>query len=193
MGKESLYVQIAYQCAPVLAGIKPSNLLILHDGGYSPVLKEAARSFSVSCALLWKGEGRRMWIFYREEQLEQILQCESNQTFLASYGYRCQTLDIVMARLKRRMRAYCQERGEFPHEIGLILGYPLADVQGFIENKGKNFLYSGYWKVYSNEEEARKRFARYTKARREMVQKALLGKEFCKMTPSDSCQSAVYI
>ena len=28
-------------------------------------------------------------------------------------------------------------REDFPHEIGLLLGYPLADVKAFIENEGK--------------------------------------------------------
>lgn len=27
--------------------------------------------------------------------------------------------------------------GEFPHEIGLFLGYPLGDVKGFIKHKAK--------------------------------------------------------
>ena len=31
---------------------------------------------------------------------------------------------------------------EFPHEIGVFLGYPLGDVVGFIENRGKNFTKS---------------------------------------------------
>ena len=34
----------------------------------------------------------------------------------------------------------------FPHEIGLVLGYPPVDVEGFIKKEGRDFLYSGYWK-----------------------------------------------
>ncbi len=33
---------------------------------------------------------------------------------------------------------------QFPHEMGLLLGYPVEDVVGFMENNGKNYLYSGY-------------------------------------------------
>ena len=45
--------------------------------------------------------------------------------------------------------AYGRERAGFPHEIGLLLGYRQRIMTGFIENNGKNFLYIGYWKVYS--------------------------------------------
>ena len=56
-------------------------------------------------------------------------------------------------------------RREFPHEIGLLLGYPAADVEGFIENKGQDSLYSGYWKVYDDVEHAKRLFDAYNKCR----------------------------
>ena len=37
-----------------------------------------------------------------------------------------------------------EEKGAFPHEIGLLLGYPVEDVLGFIRHQGKNYLYTGY-------------------------------------------------
>ena len=60
-------------------------------------------------------------------------------------------------------RVHCGE--EFPHEIGVFLDYPLSDVIAFIENKGMHFRQVGYWKVYSNEAEALRIFALYTKCR----------------------------
>ena len=39
----------------------------------------------------------------------------------------------------------------FPHEIGLFLGYPPHDVEGFIRYGGQNFRQCGFWKVYDNE------------------------------------------
>ena len=56
-------------------------------------------------------------------------------------------------------------QNEFPHEIGLLLGYPFEDVIGFIENEGRNYLYSGYWKVYKNKEEKCKLFNLYNQTR----------------------------
>ena len=42
---------------------------------------------------------------------------------------------------------------------------PLEDVVGFIENAGQNYKCSGCWKVYCNECETRKLFAKYKKCR----------------------------
>ena len=42
-----------------------------------------------------------------------------------------------------------------PHEIGVFLGYPIWDVKGFIDNKGKDFKYCGTWKVYNNTDYAK--------------------------------------
>lgn len=41
----------------------------------------------------------------------------------------------------------------FPHEIGIFLGYPLDDVIGFIEHKP--YYLVGDWKVYQNVNEAK--------------------------------------
>lgn len=51
----------------------------------------------------------------------------------------------------------------FPHEIGIFLDYPLQDVKGFIENKGKNSKYNGLWKVYGDKDASMKLFEKYRK------------------------------
>jgi hypothetical protein len=53
---------------------------------------------------------------------------------------------------------------EFPHEIGLFLGYPADDVEAFIKYEGKNYASSRYWKVYHNIEEANEIFRRIEEA-----------------------------
>ncbi len=40
---------------------------------------------------------------------------------------------------------------QFPHEIGLFLGYPPEDVCGYIRNKGKCQKCTGHWQVYGDE------------------------------------------
>jgi len=54
---------------------------------------------------------------------------------------------------------------EFPHEIGLFLGYPVEDVRGFIEQRGKDCKLSGYWKVYGDEQAARRLFHQFDRCR----------------------------
>ena len=56
--------------------------------------------------------------------------------------------------------------GEFPHEIGLFLGYPPEDVQGFMELGPDCCKCTGCWKVYGDEAAAQRKFAQYKKCTR---------------------------
>ena len=81
---------------------------------------------------------------------------------LANCGYpKNSTLEEKLDFLAKRIKG-CND---FPHEIGIFLDYPIEDVKGFIENNGENFKLCGFWKVYDNEEKARKTFSNYKKCR----------------------------
>lgn len=56
-------------------------------------------------------------------------------------------------------------RREFPHEIGLFLGYQPEDVEGFRRHRGRSCKLCGYWKVYSDMERAQRLFRRYDRCR----------------------------
>lgn len=62
------------------------------------------------------------------------------------------------------------EHKQFPHEMGLLLGYPIEDVRGFIEHNGCGCLYSGYWKVYRNVPLKKKMFEDFEKAKESVIQ-----------------------
>ena len=83
------------------------------------------------------------------------------RAFLTSYGYEDFSIESALGTLARHM--ICGE--SFPHEIGVFLDYPLADVAAFIENEGRNCRCVGCWKAYSNIDEARRLFALYRKCR----------------------------
>lgn len=51
---------------------------------------------------------------------------------------------------------------EFPHEIGILFGYPLEDVRGFLQ--GEVPTCRGPWAAYGDREEAQKRFDLLRKA-----------------------------
>ena len=53
--------------------------------------------------------------------------------------------------------------GGFPPPIGVFLGYPLGDVEGFIANRGRNFTCCGCWKSYGDPDAARRHFAQLNK------------------------------
>ena len=62
--------------------------------------------------------------------------------------------------LRQLAARLCLEE-EFPHEIGLFLGYPPDDVEGFIHYGPKHSKCVGDWRVYGNEEQAKRLFAQY--------------------------------
>ena len=64
------------------------------------------------------------------------------------------------AALSREELETTQGESAFPHEIGLILGYPPADVAGFIAQKGTEYLACGGWKAYSEPQSALETFQR---------------------------------
>ena len=55
------------------------------------------------------------------------------------------------------------EAADFPHEIGVFLGYPLEDVVGFIRHRGKCFTCCGCWKSYGDPAAAQQHFDQLAK------------------------------
>ena len=85
---------------------------------------------------------------------------------MKQFGYtEDMTMDEMLVYAAKRFREYKAGKADFPHEMGIFLGYPLGDVKGFIEHHGRNCLCSGYWKVYENEEKARETFRLYARVK----------------------------
>ena len=63
METEGLEVQMIIQCAPVIAGLKVSNLLIIPEGQLFQ-LRELLKDSSISMYLLLKEEGRLVILLY---------------------------------------------------------------------------------------------------------------------------------
>ena len=152
-------------CAPTLAGIKTGNLF---NCSYSceEQLQNQIHEFNkklnqkgVFLTLLRKNEGKALVYVYRKNKLESDISNHEVKEFLGNNGYVFDSVYSFISELSSRL---CKSN-DFPHEIGLILGYPLPDVKAFIENRGKNCKVIGCWKVYSDEGEANKIFAKYKK------------------------------
>ena len=154
-------------CAPTLAGIKTGNLFSCS----CPDRKELTKALSrLNRKLVPRGirivplrvrKGHALIYAYRPHALESDLADDHARELLTQYGYLPGNLNACVIHLMRRL----QSAGEFPHEIGLFLSYPPEDVRGFIHNKACNFKCSGCWKVYCNECETAKLFAKYQKCR----------------------------
>jgi hypothetical protein len=73
--------------------------------------------------------------------------------------------ETYVAGLARRFK----ESREFPHEVGLFLGYPPSDVLGFMRHRGTHCKLCGLWKVYSDVERAAALFEEYDRCKRRLL------------------------
>lgn len=176
MDKIELKNQLALQCAPLLTGIKPSNLLTLRNHRAEEV-EALFRDTDITVQVLCRAKQKTVLILYREEELLAYLGRSQVRTAMRAFGYRTLHLTGIFKNLCTHYEKYMTEGGSFPHELGLLLGYPVEDVLGFVENCGQNYLYSGYWKVYGNVAEAKATFARYMEAKEQMIRMVSAGME----------------
>ena len=168
MDVHSIPLQLALQCAPVISGIKISNLLTIPAKSLrelSVVLKKTELSFRI----LYPGRERLVILIYRETELKEYLEREEVMAFIDECGYETSDISKIFPVFVKRYMRYMELKQDFPHELGLFLGYPIEDVEGFIKENGKNYLYSGYWKVYKDAELKIRLFKNYEKVQTEIV------------------------
>ncbi|OEF96262.1 DUF3793 family protein [Desulfuribacillus alkaliarsenatis] len=176
--RQYLQATIQFHAAPVTAMAKPSVLLSFTDKNRSSLRlwNEFASETNVlindnqlTYIELKKSASSSLVLFYNRQILEQAIFTSNVMQFLQSYGYKTQTsLDNIIYILKQRFKNAC------PHEVGVFLGIPMNDVIGFINNKGRNYLYCGYWKVYSCVYTAKKTFSTYNQAKEKVLEELSL-------------------
>ena len=136
------------QCAPTLAGLKTGNMF--------PVKIEPGQDICAelrSLNRLLREKGIRVVIFRKNDKRAVLY------LYLEEKGYCCSSPGKCLAQLIRHMT----EDDEFPHEVGLFLGYPPGDVRSFMQDTRHGVKCTGCWKAYGNEDEARKTFAKFRK------------------------------
>lgn len=171
-------------CSPTLASLKPANLVNIpfdDEAELNSAIGKLNRELEckgVCLSVLKKSKGNALLYAVRKSKLQKELEKSEVQNFLAHYGYNDIDVEKCIARLEARLK--CSD--EFPHEIGIFLGYPLDDVKGFIDNAGQNSRCTGCWKVYCNECEAIKTFAKFNKCKEIYTKLWLGGRSIQKLT-----------
>ena len=177
--KHSLDQLLGLHCASALVGVEPANLVCVPQKEipcleqeleiYQRVFAKKGVAFQTLCTC----PQHQLILVFRPAMVEHYLNQEPVARLLEQYGYnRTQPLTEKLERLRQRM----ETNKQFPHEIGLFLGYPVEDVVGFIHQKGQNFKLSGPWKVYGDVERAKKSFqriARVSTALRQRMEQGL--------------------
>lgn len=164
MSKEFEHI-LALHSSPAICGIKASNLINLDITNFD-IEKEVDElnnkyGKKVRFYILRKNKNRCLILIYRIEKLKNYIFKSDSMELLLNYGYpKTNNLDVMLDTLSKRIN----ENLEFPHEIGIFLGYDVSDTYHFIK-KDKKELMTGYWKVYSNIEMKQEIFNRYTKCK----------------------------
>jgi len=162
---------LAHHAAPCLAGIKPANLVSFAgtDPHWCTAYNAVCNASDVYFTPLCICRQRTLVLVYRKRLLTGSFFTRNVANILQSFGYNPEKgVEVCIEKLKERIIA-CKtsgyEKAAFPHEIGFFLGYPFDDVLQYIKREGKECLFCGYWKVYSNPEYAKKIFRRYTECK----------------------------
>ena len=159
---EELFIR---HCAPTLAGLKTGNLFACEfESEYEmrntvKAVNRRLRGKGLCFVPMKDKSGKALLYLFRPESLQKDIKCREAREILRKAGYTGLRYQECIRRLIARL-----DSGEsFPHEIGLFLSYPPEDVKGFIENHARNYKLIGYWKVYGDEEKARRTFEQYRK------------------------------
>lgn len=164
MDWKDIEMQIAFQCAPLIAGLKLSNLLMIQNEDLDKV-KSILKRTGISYFVVAVTDEKTALLLFDRRQLDSYLRIERVWQVFQSMGYQEHALGKILYAFRLRYEGYLNGKQEFPHEMGLLLGYPVEDVEGFILNEGENSLYTGYWKVYENLSEKMDLFSQFEKAR----------------------------
>ena len=113
---------------------------------------------------------------YREAEVQQCLEDPQVAAFLQQYGYESTQAEACLNHLGARVSLSARGMEHYPHEMGIFLGYPLEDVEGFIRYEGKESRYTGYWKVYGDVTQAKQIFQAYDDAKECAVMEYMAGK-----------------
>lgn len=170
--------------APTLAGLKTGSLFPFHYESRAQALREL-RSFNrrltpkgLRLVPLRMTERFAMLYLYRPTRLREDLREKETAGLLRQAGY--ESCDDVgcLCELCRRLK----EQSDFPHEIGLFLGYPPEDVRGFMEHRDEGCKCVGCWKVYGDEQAAKRKFAQYESCTKSYLRQHARGQSLEKLT-----------
>lgn len=187
---------MVHYCAPTLAGLKTGSMFSCEVEDKAALTRGLVAYNRILVprglrAVPLRFSDRRALIYvFRPDRLAHDLAGEAAKGILSERQYPVGQAERCTAELARRV----QSSADFPHEVGLFLGYPPEDVAGFIENGSHGAKCVGAWKVYGDEKQARKTFRRYaacTRAyRRAYGRRAALEELICTDRPGNGADRA---
>ena len=174
-------MELVLHCAPILKDVKIANIVTVTPGKFRLYVRLLTGT-GISWMLLNVNKQRAILYLFRRDRLEEYLSGKDIEDFLEGYGYRKGRLDDKLTRLAKRVENFGDGKVSFPHEIGIFLGYPLWDVEGFLKNNGENSIGNGYWKVYDDLAGALRKFECFDRSRERAMEELVQGKSIREIT-----------
>ena len=178
---------IVEHCSPTLAGIKTGNLFSCECSDRQCFLKEICRLNRVLAkkginAIPVRYSDNRVLIYvFRPAFLAKDFKDNDTASLLEELGYEATDVRACVRCLSKKLFNLSSSK-EFPHEIGLFLGYPVDDVKGFMKYKGECSKCTGRWKVYGDVERAKQTFDKYDKCTRDYKKRFRAGTSLDSLT-----------
>ena len=151
----SLYIKrILEMLGAVILGSKPAEIINVPGSKEDKKIKlSQIEAFFSNCSrityrIITTHDGGKRVLFINEKSMEKVLVNKRCINLLKFVGYSSDyELNDYVDELVFRLQSE-----EFPHEIGVFLGYPLKDVLGFM-GYGKNELVEvKNWRIYGDKE-----------------------------------------
>ena len=140
--KKCMQMQMAMHCAPVLAGLKPSNAVTLDYIDSKELIQSLAGS-DIKCGLIYSGNGKCLWLLYREQQVNQYLMDSENQRFLKHCGYSSFQIQNILYTLFSYHSCFCSKTSAFFLSISIHAPrFLLYIIIWYFCNTFSNFLYT---------------------------------------------------
>lgn len=184
---------LANHCMPTLLHAKPSNLFRIKKGGFSldgllTAIDRGIIPFRCKSYVIYENSSDLLLLIYQTGLFLRTFCEPENRAFLGSFGYVIpedvaleNSIPEVLSWMKQRYEDYKEKGAAFPHEFGILLGYPCRDVVDFIRYQGQNYILAGYWKVYHDKERATQIFANYKAMKAKALELIHSGKNLSKI------------
>lgn len=167
----SLYIKrIIRLIGPVILGSKPAEIVNIPGCAEDKIMKlNEIEAFFSNCKrikykIITVDDNSKRVLFINEKSMNKRLDDKKCKNFLKFLGYPKEyDFEAYMKELIVRL-----ESEEFPHEIGIFLGYPLKDVLGFMGYGKQEFVEVCSWRIYGDKETSYKIYNSFLKDKMKM-------------------------
>ena len=159
---DCLTAHLMLECAEVLGGVKPANLISIvnrtrscgrniYQLWLSHHKELTTRIADLTFVVLKTKPQALLLLCYNRNQLERHLSHGGIRALLQKAGYETgASCEQLLTGLCRRI----EKNDSFPHEVGLFIGYPAKDVAAFMGLVDLPFTCQGPWKIFGKPEQS---------------------------------------